>query len=106
MQFQTVEELMATPGLDLDPTKRSDPEQWPDGEHHQTTVRPDAWPNPDIETEEDDHDAGDLPDDEFDRDDDEPIWHDDMHRLFDENYGLTAEGYALLAKMDDMGDFV
>ena len=90
MNFQTVEELMATPGLDLDPTK---------------TTKFD-WPDPDIETEEDDDDAGDLPDDEFDRDDDEPIWHDDMHRLFDENHGLTAEGYALLAKMDDMGDFV
>ena len=91
MNFQTVEELMATPGLDLDPTK---------------TTKFD-WPDPDIETEEDDDDAGDLPDDEFDRDDDERYYSNaDLHRLFDENHGLTAEGYALLAKMDDMGDFV
>jgi hypothetical protein len=68
----------------------------------------DEWhePDPGVETEEEDHDVGDLPDDEFYRDDDEPVYADDIYRLFDENHGLTAEGYALLAKMDDMGDFL
>ena len=91
MKFQTVEELMVTPGLNPDPHKTSK----------------NYSPDPDVETEEEDHDAGDTPDD------DEPVYADDMHRLsleiralFDENHGLTAEGYALLAKMDDMGDFV
>ena len=51
MNFQTVEELMATPGLDLDPTKNTKFD----------------WPDPDIETEEEDHDAGDLPDDDSQR---------------------------------------
>ena len=86
MNFQTVEELMATPGLDLDPTK---------------TTKFD-WPDPDIEVDEDDHDAGDTPDD------DEPVYTDDLSTLTPlmNKEGLTAAGYALLAKMDDMGDFV
>lgn len=87
MKFQTVEELMGTPGLNPDPYKTSKTSK---------TYSPD----PDIEVDEDDHDAGDTPDD------DEPVYADDICRLFDENHGLTAEGYALLAKMDDMGDFV
>ena len=81
MKLQTVEELMAQPGMDPDPTKRSEPDL-------------------DVETEEEDHDAGATPDD------DEPVYADDIMALFDENHGLTAEGYALLAKMDAMGDFV
>ena len=84
MKFQTVEELMATPGLNPDPHKTSK----------------NYSPDPDVDIEEEDHDAGDTPDD------DEPVYADDIYRLFDENHGLTAEGYALLAKMDDMGDFV
>ena len=86
MKFQTVEELMATPGLNPDPYKTSKKYS----------------PDPDIEVEEDDHDAGDTPDD------DEPVYADDLSTLTPlmNKEGLTAAGYALLAQMDDMGDFV
>ena len=36
----------------------------------------------------------------------DPEWDDDLVALFDENQGLTAEGYALLAEMDAMGAFI
>ena len=36
----------------------------------------------------------------------DPKWDDDLVALFDENQGLTAEGYAVLAEMDAMGDFI
>ena len=86
MKFQTVEELMATPGLNPDPHKTS------------KTYSPD----PDIEIDEEEDDAGDTPDD------DEPVYADDLSTLTPlmNKEGLTAAGYALLARMDDMGDFV
>ena len=42
MNFQTVEELMASPGIDPDPTKRSDPEH--------------CEPDPDLDDADAEHD--------------------------------------------------
>jgi len=86
----------------LDP--EPNPDEWPDGANHQTTPHPvpnegELWP---------DLDDDDMDDCDKSRhgDDPDPEWDDDLVALFDENQGLTAEGYALLAEMDAMGAFI
>jgi len=73
-----------------------DPDRTPDQEQYE-------WPEPDPDLDE-------APNPDHDEDgpiwQEDPEWDDDLVALFDENQGLTAEGYAVLAEMDAMGDFI
>lgn len=85
-----------------------EPDWTPDQEQYYLE-NPDEWPEPDPGLEPD-PDLDEAPNPDHDEHgpiwEEDPEWDDDMVALFDENQGLTAEGYAVLAEMDAMGDFV
>jgi len=87
---------MKTIEAELHNFRLCDPEWTPDQEQYE-------WPEPDPDLDE-------APNPDHDEDgpiwQEDPEWDDDLVALFDENQGLTAEGYAVLAEMDAMGDFI
>tara|TARA_R110000737_G_scaffold73112_1_gene101595 strand:+ start:537 stop:785 length:249 start_codon:yes stop_codon:yes gene_type:complete len=74
--------------------------------HNESLCDLDPEPNPDLI----DPDLDEVPNPDHDEEgpiwQEDPEWDDDLVALFDEIEGLTAEGYALLAEMDAMGDFI
>jgi len=84
---------------------KSNPDWTPDQEQYYLE-NPDEWPEPDPDLDEVDDDEA-LSEDDFHHDldpygEEDPDWDPPLQ----DAHGLTADGYALLAEMDDMRDFI
>ena len=84
---------------------KSNPDWTPDQEQYYLE-NPDEWPESDPDLDEVDDDEA-LSEDDFHHDldpygEEDPDWDPPLQ----DAHGLTADGYALLAEMDDMRDFI
>jgi len=84
---------------------KSNPDWTPDQEQYYLE-NPDEWPESDPDLDEVDDDEA-LSEDDFHHDldpygEEDPDWDPPLQ----DAHGLTADGYDLLAEMDDMRDFI